>query len=70
MCPTIPGEDPREFQELHLALIDEREPSGRSEEGAVFSLADLMWRGCKSDLRLNAERNASRKFTSSLSIKT
>ena len=23
VCPTIPGEDPREFQELHSALIDE-----------------------------------------------
>jgi hypothetical protein len=44
MCPTIPGEDPREFQELHSALIDEWQPSGPSEEDAVFSLADLMWR--------------------------
>jgi hypothetical protein len=44
MCPTIPGEDPREFQELHWALIDEWQPSGPSEEDAVFSLADLMWR--------------------------
>ena len=44
VCPTIPGEDPREFQELHSALIDEWQPSGPSEEDAVFSLADLMWR--------------------------
>jgi hypothetical protein len=43
-CPTIPGEDPREFQELHSALIDEWQPSGPSEEDAVLSLADLMWR--------------------------
>jgi hypothetical protein len=43
-CPTIPGEDPHEFQELHSALIDEWRPSGPSEEDAVFSLADLMWR--------------------------
>jgi hypothetical protein len=28
-CPTIPGEDPREFQELHSAL--EYQPSGPSE---------------------------------------
>jgi hypothetical protein len=42
-CPTIPGEDPREFQELHLDLIDEWQPCGPSEEDAVFSLADLMW---------------------------
>ena len=44
MCPTIPGEDPREFQELLSALIDEWQPSGPTEEDAVFSLADLMWR--------------------------
>jgi hypothetical protein len=44
VCPTIPGEDPREFQELHSALIDEWQPSGRSEEDAVFSIADLRWR--------------------------
>ena len=43
-CPTIPGEDPREFQELHSALIDEWQPAGPSEEDAVLSLADLMWR--------------------------
>jgi len=42
--PTIPGEDPREFQELHAALIDEYQPAGPSEEDAVLSLADLMWR--------------------------
>ena len=43
-CSTIPGEDPREFQELLSGLIDEWQPAGRSEEDAVFSLADLMWR--------------------------
>ena len=43
-CPTIPGEDPREFIELHSALIDEWQPSGPTEHDAVFSLADLMWR--------------------------
>jgi hypothetical protein len=42
--PTIPGEDPREFIELHLALIDEWNPSGLTEEDAVLGLADLMWR--------------------------
>src|SRR5689334_12308046 len=41
---TIPGEDPREFEQLHAALIDEWKPSGPTEEDAVFSLADLMWR--------------------------
>ena len=40
----IPGEDPHEFKELHSALIDEWKPSGVTQEEAVFSLADLMWR--------------------------
>ena len=43
-CPTIPGEDPREFIELHADLIAEWQPSGRTEHDGVFSLADLMWR--------------------------
>jgi hypothetical protein len=43
-CPTIPGEDPREFKELHSDLIAEWQPSGRTERDAVLSLADLMWR--------------------------
>jgi hypothetical protein len=42
--PTIPGENPEEFQELRSALINEWQPSGPTEEDAVFSLVDLMWR--------------------------
>jgi hypothetical protein len=42
--PTIPGEDVRGFIELHSAFIDEWKPCGPTEEGAVLSLADLMWR--------------------------
>jgi hypothetical protein len=42
--PIIAGEDPREFQELHSALIDEWQPSGPTEIDAVLSLTDLMWR--------------------------
>ena len=42
--PTIPGEDPRQFIELHSALIAEWQPSGRTEHDLVFGLADLMWR--------------------------
>jgi hypothetical protein len=42
--PTVPGEDPREFVELHSALIDEWQPVGPTEHEAVLSLADLMWR--------------------------
>jgi hypothetical protein len=41
---VIPGEDPQEFKELYSALIDDWKPSGVTQEEAVFSLADLMWR--------------------------
>jgi hypothetical protein len=58
VCPTIPGEDPREFQELHSALIDEWQPSGPSEEDAVFSLADLMWRKCRAQRFVQAKLRA------------
>ena len=44
VSPTIPGEDLREFEALHFALIDEWQPSGPTEIDAVLSLADLMWR--------------------------
>jgi hypothetical protein len=47
-APTIPGEDPREFIELHSALIDEWQPVGPTEHEAVLSLADLMWRKIRS----------------------
>jgi hypothetical protein len=57
-CPTIPGEEPREFQELHSALIDEWQPSGPSEEDAVFSLADLMWRKCRAQRFVQAKLRA------------
>lgn len=40
----IPGEDSREFEESHSALIEEWQPSGPTQEEAVFALADLMWR--------------------------
>jgi hypothetical protein len=44
VSPVIAGEDPREFEKLHSALIGEWTPSGPTEEEAVFSLADAMWR--------------------------
>jgi hypothetical protein len=43
-CPTIPGENPRDFIKLHSDLIAEWQPSGRTEHDLVFDLADLMWR--------------------------
>src|SRR5215470_13271377 len=55
---TMPGEDPREFEELHSALIDEWQPSGPTEEDAVFSLADLMWRKCRAQRFVQAKLKA------------
>jgi hypothetical protein len=41
---AIPGEDPREFQELFSALVDEWQPAGPTEIDAVCTIADAMWR--------------------------
>ncbi len=40
----IPGEDRREFEELHTALIQEWQPDGPTEEDAVLDIAKSMWR--------------------------
>jgi hypothetical protein len=40
----LPGEDPREFEALHSALIEEWDPSGPSEQSRVFGIADAEWR--------------------------
>jgi hypothetical protein len=45
---VLPGEDPREFEALHSALIAEWTPSGPSEESRVFSIADAEWRKLRS----------------------
>jgi hypothetical protein len=58
--PTIPGEDPREFEELHAALINEWNPSDLTEQDLVFSIADAMWRKLRSQKFLR-----SRVFTNS-----
>ena len=42
--PVLPGEDVGQFRELHSAFIEEWKPSGITEQEAVLSLADLMWR--------------------------
>jgi hypothetical protein len=44
----LPGEDPREFEALHSALIDEWTPSGPSEQSRVFGIADAEWRKLRS----------------------
>ena len=40
----IPGEDPEAFNRLHAALIAERHPAGASEQDAVASIANAIWR--------------------------
>jgi len=40
----LPGEDPIEFEELHSALIEEWAPVGPTEEDAVLSIAQGVWR--------------------------
>jgi hypothetical protein len=52
--PAIPGEDPREFEALHSALIDEWNPSDLTEEDRVFNLADAMWRKLRAQKILRA----------------
>jgi hypothetical protein len=44
----LPGEDPREFEAIHAALIEEWYPSGPSEQGRVFGMADAEWRKLRS----------------------
>ena len=40
----LPGEDEREFEELHSALVEEWKPAGATEEDAVLSIAKAVWR--------------------------
>ena len=44
----LPGEDSREFEALHSALIEEWTPSGPSEQSRVFGMADAEWRKLRS----------------------
>jgi hypothetical protein len=44
----LPGEDSREFEAIHAALIEEWYPSGPSEQGRVFGMADAEWRKLRS----------------------
>ena len=39
----LPGEDPREFHDLHAALIAEWTPDGTSEDELVISMAQAIW---------------------------
>jgi hypothetical protein len=44
----LPNEDPREFEGIHSALIEEWTPSGPSEQSRVFGIADAEWRKLRS----------------------
>ncbi len=44
----LPGEDRREFEAIHSALIEEWAPSGPSEQSRVFGIADAEWRKLRS----------------------
>ena len=40
----VPGEDEKEFEALYSALVQEWMPVGATEEDAVLSLAEAIWR--------------------------
>jgi hypothetical protein len=40
----VPGEDKEEFETLYSALVQEWMPVGATEEDAVLSLAEAIWR--------------------------
>jgi hypothetical protein len=40
----LPGEDVKEFEELHNSLIDELKPEGPTEHDTVSTIANLVWR--------------------------
>jgi predicted metallopeptidase len=51
----LPGENRREFEQLHSALIEEWMPVGPTEEEAVLSIAKGMWRKRRVQRYLEAE---------------
>jgi hypothetical protein len=51
----LPGEDRREFEELHSALIKEWAPVGPTEEDAVLTIAKGVWRKRRHQKFLHAE---------------
>jgi hypothetical protein len=61
---VLPGEDPKEFDDFHQALIEEWEPSGSTECDTVLSLAKSMWRKGRLNIYLRG-RSDSKKLSSS-----
>ena len=56
----LPGEDPREFDELHSALIEEWAPAGPTEQDAVLTIAKCVWRKRPMQKFLDAKIEAGR----------
>jgi hypothetical protein len=52
----LPGEDPREFEQLVNAVFAEWQPSGPVEEDAARSLASAIWRKDRLGIFLRAQR--------------
>lgn len=53
--PAVRGENSHEFDELLSALINEWQPSGPTEEEAVYSIAQDMWRKRRAQRFLRAQ---------------
>ena len=51
----LPGEDRQEFEELHAALVEEWTPVGPTEEDAVLSIAQGVWRKRRGQKFLQAD---------------
>jgi hypothetical protein len=51
----LPGEHPREFAALLLSLIEEWEPMGPTENDAVVTIANGMWRKARLQKFLRAK---------------
>jgi hypothetical protein len=56
----LPGEDPCEFEELHSSLVEEWTPVGPTEEDAVLSIAQGVWRKRRVQKFLQADIEKSR----------
>jgi len=52
----LPGEDPREFAELHDAVVEEWRPVGPTEQDAVLTIAKGIWRKRRMQSFLRSER--------------
>ena len=61
---VLPGEDPKQFDDFHLSVIDEWKPSGTTECDTVLSLARCMWR--KSRLHIYGTAASARREWESL----